>query len=665
MTSLFGFFASILILVVFGCSSEQQGALVDGDAGPIPDGDTESTKWEPDPTRPCMESTQCEIGERCVQSTDGSFCSWYKPGKTCTDLKEECAEAGSDCWCHNGFCLCPDPGLADGDKETEIEFDDDVDMSESDGDREFDYPEQDIDLQSCDYNPYLNEARIQVTPGKLDFGSVMQGSSTPLNLVVCNAGGIPLWVTGMQLATTSSPEFHLQHVAMPAILPPGQSVKVKVTYIPINAEEDKGEVLIYSNDSANATMRIPITSSIKNAPFVEISPRTIQFLSEPGQVTSRVARVVNNGLAATQVSSIQVMNSASSFSVKEVVKEGAGQNPLMAPWDLLSGEALIVTIQLATPDIGEVADETLQAVWSSDSGSEESRATLTTHIASICAVPIAEPDQTVRPLDTVTLDGSQSYDPNGSVQAYRWVWQEKPAEAEGAIIKDSNGTPIEGQWTTESHPNFFAQLAGTYILRLTLKDEDQDCSEVNYDTVTIQVVPDETIHIQLMWSRTDNDHDLHLIRPGGHHTRNCKESGNNTECCWSNCDTINGSKKPCPARGCPGPDIAPDWGNTDVREDDPTLDIDDIDGRGPENINLSLPEVGDYLVTVENFKSLDPVTVTVKIFLFGVLKATIRYGVPFTKESIPLNSHWNVCWLKVKGGTDITIEPIGTVEASH
>jgi len=277
----------------------------------------------------------------------------------------------------------------------------------------------------------------------------------------------------------------------------------------------------------------------------------------------------------------------------------------------------------------------------------------------LCARPDAGPDQTVRPLDTVNLDGTGSTDSNGAILAYKWEWESKPAEAFSAIIRDSQGHSVEGIWTESAQPLFFAAVAGTYVVRLTLQDADEDCNEALADTVTITAIPDDDIHIELTWSQANNDHDLHLIRPGGQHSRDCDGAGNQSYCCWQNCNTMNGSATPCPPRGCPGPQNAPDWGQIEIREDDPRLDIDDITGRGPEETNLSQPEIGDYLVTVENYSGDSKPEATVSIWLFGELRDT------FTRpDGFSPRNHWNVCWLRVNGPEDIEIVPIDTVEPS-
>jgi uncharacterized protein YfaP (DUF2135 family) len=95
--------------------------------------------------------------------------------------------------------------------------------------------------------------------------------------------------------------------------------------------------------------------------------------------------------------------------------------------------------------------------------------------------------------------------------------------------------------------------------------------------------------------------DLHVIRQRvdgrycgavstGGLAMGCDDARNNEDVCfWGNCT--------------PGGNNPPDWaGNGNpVAPTDPSLDIDDLCGFGPENTNIDAPAAGSYLVAVHFF----------------------------------------------------------------
>ncbi|UCB43242.1 MAG: DUF11 domain-containing protein [Dehalococcoidales bacterium] len=116
--------------------------------------------------------------------------------------------------------------------------------------------------------------------------------------------------------------------------------------------------------------------------------------------------------------------------------------------------------------------------------------------------------------------------------------------------------------------------------------------QIASDTVAIDVqITIYGIRIELTWDKNDTDMDIHLIRPGG-------EMWNIPDDCYWN----NGN---------------PDWGAAGVSEDNPSLDQDDVDGFGPENLTLEQPEVGIYQVKVDYFDDYDngPSVATVIIWI--------------------------------------------------
>ena len=104
----------------------------------------------------------------------------------------------------------------------------------------------------------------------------------------------------------------------------------------------------------------------------------------------------------------------------------------------------------------------------------------------------------------------------------------------------------------------------------------------------------------MTWDVAVNDIDLHVARNG-------------TNWC-SNDDCYYGGR-------------TRNWGGGDS---DPSLDIDDLSGFGPENVNIEAPVDGDYTIGVGMYSHSADATVTVRIFIGGQLEfegfQTMREG---------------------------------------
>lgn len=600
----------------------------------------------------CIEGMVCRDGA-CVpdNTVDGDDDEYGPPIDG--DIIEQPTDGDRQEEAPDGDQVDGDGVVIDGDQDHDPVTDGDGEMEEIEPD---DW-DPDFPLSNCDNNPELQVPEIKLSANQVDFGAVAIGDFKEKILDVCNAGGVDLNLTSVQFSSETSPTFLKRVDDLPVNIPAGKSVPIYLRYYPNDSEADTGKLIIYSDDPNSSVEEVVLISAIKATPELIASPEVLQYLGTvaSGEKQQKATRLTNIGLAPTSVLSLlPQLGETSPYKVLSVTKNDEGVST--GPWVLDRDEFLDVTVELTMGD--EALDDMLAVTWLKEDLETVLNVELTTSDLEMCAKPDAGPDQTVRPLDTVYLDGSLSHDINGVITEYKWEWKAKPAGSDRALIKNLQGDTIQGLWTDESKPNFYAELAGAYEIGLTVRDTDEGCSEVNEDKVLISVVPDETVHIQLIWSDPGNDFDLHFIKPDGYHSRDCGKQDNDTDCCWSNCDTDMGRETPCPARGCPGPEDAPNWSDTASREDDPTLDIDDRNGRGPENINLSLPQQGDYLVTVENYNGSESAMVKARVYLFGSLKATFQYGPPYTASGIPKHYHWNICYIRVHSATNIEVVPI-------
>lgn len=192
-------------------------------------------------------------------------------------------------------------------------------------------------------------------------------------------------------------------------------------------------------------------------------------------------------------------------------------------------------------------------------------------------------------LETVALDGRNSYDPDGgSIVDWQFVVSEQPLGSAAVVDGLDAG-----------RASVFVDVAGHYTVTLVVVDDEGTASlptAFSFDAIAF-----EDIHVELSWNTDATDVDLHLVNQTRCPTGTCF-AAQPYDCFWNN--------------------PSPDWG-PQGSVGDPTLDLDDLYGYGPENINISEPETDPqiYVVQVNYYQTRDngPSTATVRIYLDGEL----------------------------------------------
>ena len=206
----------------------------------------------------------------------------------------------------------------------------------------------------------------------------------------------------------------------------------------------------------------------------------------------------------------------------------------------------------------------------------------------IAACTVA-PNPVHPPFESAQWDGRGSTDPEGqTITTYTWSLVSRPSGS--SVGMPSCSGPVCGSFTPD--------LAGTYTGRLVVKTADGRTSDPADCDLT--AVPTEDLWIEMFWAHNDDDMDLHLLAPGG------TVNSSTTDCYYANC-TWGGLE----------------WGAAGA-SDNPTLDLDDIPGVGPENINISSPASGNYTVVVVDYTGSTgdysgANDVTINIYIGGAL----------------------------------------------
>jgi len=460
--------------------------------------------------------------------------------------------------------------------------------------------------------------RVLVTPNPIDFGRVPAGQFRDLEVVVQNIGTSGLNVSDI-FVLTGSGEFEVADefrepfrtgagLDLTAAGTEGDNYPLVIRYSPTTDGFDQALLVVRSDEPGSPERTIPIQAngatpciSVNHEDGFNFGGRLINFeASETFTITNCSDAANGETLIVSSIAFTDEYPSiplSPSFGLQSVPDMPLSVEP--------GGRTSFVVTYL--PEEIERTDRTMLRIASNDdfkdpldieivgSGSNNQcpTAIATCTIRGGAAVPSDEINAI--PLDVLDCTGEQSRDEDGTIVEYLWEVVTRPDGSTALPNVDASGVTM----------NFFVDLAGTYVLRLVVIDNDGLESCTPSDVVVVSV-PDEDVHVQLVWDTpgdpdrfntgfgAGSDADLHFLHPNG-----CW--GDNTwDCHWRNPN--------------------PNWGDLTSSTDDPSLDIDDTDGWGPENINLNNPEDGvTYRIGVNYFNDhgYGRSEMTLRLFLFG------------------------------------------------
>ena len=424
--------------------------------------------------------------------------------------------------------------------------------------------------------PVTPAPELALSTDHIDFGSQADGVMTSKVLWLENVGSAAMSVLNISL--DGSPAFTLTIPEKTDILQPGERLAVALHYTPINLNESASlSVLTTDPRYPTATVQLNGTGAY---PKLSLSDNPLLMATASSEHnTEDVLTVFNSGSVDLVIENIILTGDG--FSLVEEA---------MLPLLLEPNETHEVPIAFSNASSGTFHGQ----IWFEDntvtglsSGS----------ILGANAVPVAlcsASDATIAPIHGSTdWLGEESFDSaGGALVEYQW-----------SLISRPNGSAVSLNATVgnANRYNFIPDLAGEYTAQLVVVNEDGIASEPC--TTTIDAIPDQNLWVEMFWTHPDDDMDLHLLRPDG-------TLGEDSDCFYDNC--VSGGL---------------DWGEQSNDIDDPSLDIDDIHGIGPENINILVPEDGTFTVVVHDYQFSTPNyyeenTVTVNVFLGGQLTWT-------------------------------------------
>jgi hypothetical protein len=497
----------------------------------------------------------------------------------------------------------------------------------------------------------LGQPNIQLTPGELAFDQVKPNEEDSKQFSITNTGDALLEVRSFAFAADSGftligndkkehqPNGPPIKFDPPISVDPNKSANFSIKFKAKDDKQRQGSVTIETNDPTPGKNNKLVITANAHLPCMKLEPTgKLNFGGiKLGEPTEREVKINNCGgvdlivekinfgdLTNSDEYSLDYKVTAAKYADVDPKKGPTKDKPLVikvngnAPFTVIYTPSDESPIDQATnepkPDIAEVV------VHSNAFSAKNTVICEGIGVKKTCptAKIIVKEGEEVIPQTMLHLKGDQSKATGGgTIKSYKWKVKQ-PA--------GSNQVFVPGP--TFPNPTFTANAAGEYefCLEVTDQNDKKSCAPA---CVTVLVLPEEAIHVELLWKtpadpdETDTgpaagaDMDLHFAHP--------LASGPDIDC----------DKKPDPWFSNPFDTFwfnpNPNWGSANPQvNDDPSLDLDDTDGAGPENLNLDDPEgkVGkpvQYAVGVHywNDHGFQTSYATVNIYIMGVLALQI------------------------------------------
>lgn len=301
-------------------------------------------------------------------------------------------------------------------------------------------------------------------------------------------------------------------------------------------------------------------------PKVQVDPSPINFGIVPaGEQTAQIATLSSIGDATLNISAMQIGLGRETFTLVDPTV-GSFEPNSFAEFTITytsdgsetSGELQILSNDPGNPSLTVPLLAGAEVVV--DTGDSGDTDPPLSQPVAVCSV---DPAEILAIHESADWIGNASYDPDGSIVDYAWTLYSSPA---GATSTMPGGTA--------NRRGFTPDVAGEYIGELVVTDNDGLVSEPCY--ATLNAAAGDGLWVEMFWTHSGDDMDLHLLDDGGTLTTD-------SDCYYANC-TWGGLN----------------WGSSGS-SDDPILDLDDIPGTGPENINIDSPARGTYTVYVHDY----------------------------------------------------------------
>jgi hypothetical protein len=446
-----------------------------------------------------------------------------------------------------------------------------------------------------------------ISPAFLDFEQVAAGSTKTKTVRVTNTGPVNLELRKFKLS--GHPDFRLLYTPEGVadakrfepmgedtffnpliVVQPGTFIELAVSFTPETPDPATGSLVLFTNEP-QPKHAIALQANTTSA-CIQVAPASVQFGAKlVGQKATRSITITSCSNTPLEVTGITITDNPTgnfSLSLASLGPGGApsSTNPLVLPLQETATLSVDYVPNQVNPVIDGVPELDMGTVTITSNAFE---AEITLELSAIgsketcpTAVGKIQEGAQVIPQTMLHLFSEDSFAPAGGVATRSWIAEQPPGSQ--SVFSPSSVFP---------NPTFEANVVGTYTFTLDVWDEYDVKSCVPW-VGTVLVVPDEAIHVELVW-HTPNDPD---------ETDEGATAGSNLDLHFVHDKFAVGSGFDGDGDGIDDPwfnlpydcfwfNPKPNWGSFDPTDnDDPALDHDDQDGGGPENLNLAIPQNG-------------------------------------------------------------------------
>lgn len=430
-------------------------------------------------------------------------------------------------------------------------------------------------LSACDEGDGLSRLELGGTyePAALDFGNVTVGSTKPAMVTFRNSGQVGYTLDEVLLSTS----FSLRGLDEPLegrALAPGATVSFSVVFQPAT-EGPRSDVLVLASGDTRFELPLAGVGVVPTRSELVVDPTSLDFGEIPvGTTDVKSLLVRNQGTAEATLTGFVLASIRSDASAGTIF---ATRTP--APVKVPAEGSVQIDVAFTPPDatgyteILEIISPSLslplQVNLSGRGPSEEPAGTLACTPASLAFGTVERGSDAPLTLTCTPQNGRITVTGASSSNASDFaITQPPPAQAFGT--GQSFDVVVEFRATGTLGPRM-----GTLVIDYQGAQGAEQVRVSMSGTVGAPPATATAFTIQLDWDTNDTDLDLHLTGPNG---------------------------APFAFRDCYFGDTSPDWGVPGDPADDCFLDVDDVDGLGPERINVGRAAAGTYRVYIHYFE---------------------------------------------------------------